>query len=488
MHPQRTVLIVDDFVRDLHRYVEFVRKLGYEAFGVNRFEDAQNLLRTKNFDFALVDMHLVEGSDSLQGLDILRELKDSGAPTVLVAMSSDPDIKVAEEARRCGAVEFLRKPLVSPDEIAIAFSLGRDRIQLRQTNQRLQEQASLPKSLAEKCPDGIVISPEHNQLVSVIAKSREIPVVILGETGTGKEEIAKLIHRRRCVTEGAIPFVSVNCANLNSGLSESLLFGHRKGAFSGADRHTVGYVGEADGGILFLDEIHTLSKESQQRLLRVLNDGRYTRLGDTLEMSAQFQVVVATTVDLDEEVAAGRFLLDLRTRLTGIDIYLKPLRERFADLPLLLSLFLARQQATCEPEEFEALVERCRSFYWQGNIRQLFKVLHSMVVMASLADSPLRAEQLPVFKTMHPPGSPSVLPSLPTPLGGHEGNDPVILDARQLFELSLRQDVDLQEVLQQVERAVIKASLLRHPRITDVYQGLGIGRNTLDVKRKRLGL
>src|SRR5690606_26522366 len=158
-------------------------------------------------------------------------LKENSANTLPIAMSSDPNIEVAEAARKLGALEFLRKPLVSPDEISIAIQMAMDRKRLLDTNRRLSSSPSLPGHIKKACPDGIVVTAEQDRLVNVAAKNREIPVCIFGETGTGKEEFAKLVHKRRCLREGNIPFVSVNCANLNSDLAVSLLFGHRKGAF-----------------------------------------------------------------------------------------------------------------------------------------------------------------------------------------------------------------------------------------------------------------
>ena len=223
------------------------------------------------------------------------------------------------------------------------------------------------------------------------------------EKGTGKKEVAKIVHRMRSEAQGVTPFVAINCANLTGDTAVSMLFGHRKGAFTGADETTVGYVGEADGGILFLDEVHAISADCQKRLLRVLNDGLYNRVRDPKTLYIDFQVIVATTKDLDDEVEQGNFLLDPRGRLTGLQIHLKPLRERLEDLPLLIELGLARLGASVSAKVLTGLVELCSRYYWQGNIRQLFQVLNVFVTEAFGDECEIRAEDLPEFKTMLAP-------------------------------------------------------------------------------------
>ncbi len=477
MAPKSTMLIIEDIRLELGRYVQFGKSLGYDVAGVSTLEEAQALLNVKAFDVVLTDLHLTT-SGVPEGLQILRLVQENAPHTVAIAMSSDPHLDLIEEAQSLGALEFLKKPLLTADEIAIVLQMAQERRRLRLTQPRISGDLQLPQHLASQCPDGLVLSREHDRLVQVVAKNREIPAVIYGETGTGKEEIARLIHRRRAKAEGPIPFVAVNCANLNTDLSVSLLFGHRKGAFSGADRNTMGLVGEADGGILFLDEIHALSPETQHKLLRVLNDGTYTRLGDNVPLTARFQVIAASTKDLDDDVDQGNFLLDLRTRLTGIDFNLPPLRERMEEMHLFVALYFARKEIAISDEELQKLIARCSEFYWRGNVRQLYKVLDALMVMAMCNDEPVRAESLPVYKTMLAPGAERVDATIPG----------VSMDAFDFFRHALKSDVPLQKIMDTVEKAMIQASLYRHKKIADVYRGLDIGRNTLDVKRKKYGL
>lgn len=476
-----TMLIVEDIRLELTRYVQFGKSLGYDVTGVSNLEEAQALLKVKAFDVVLTDLHFSQDGGP-EGLQVLKMVQENAPHTIAIAMSSDPHLDLIEQAQQFGALEFLKKPLLTPDEIAIILQMAQERRRLRLTQPHLAREPKLPEHLALHCPDGLVISREHERLAHVVAKNREIPAVIYGETGTGKEEMARLIHRRRMKQEGPIPFVAVNCANLNTDLSVSLLFGHRKGAFSGADRNTVGFVGEADGGILFLDEIHALSAETQHKLLRVLNDGTYTRLGDTMPLTARFQVIAASTKDLDEEVDQGNFLLDLRTRLTGIDLHLPPLRSRLSEMHLFVGLYFARKEIDISEDELKKLIARCSEFYWRGNVRQLYKVLDALMVMAMCNDEAVQAANLPVYKTMLAPGTERLL-------GVSSGSGAVISpDTFEQLHQALKADVSLEAILDVVEKAVIQASLFRHKKIADVYRGLGIGRNTLDVKRKKYGL
>ena len=160
----------------------------------------------------------------------------------------------------------------------------------------------LTHKVSKVYPEGILLSEKHKRQIEIISSNHEIAAVIYGETGTGKEEIAKLIHKLRSESKKC-HLVSVNCANLTNDLASSLLFGHSRGSFTGAEKSTKGLIGEANGGILFLDEIHTLSKDNQTKLLRVLNDGKYSRIGETTERSSKFQLVAASSKDFANHVS-----------------------------------------------------------------------------------------------------------------------------------------------------------------------------------------
>lgn len=250
-------------------------------------------------------------------------------------------------------------------------------------------------AIMERYPEGLVIDDATRHLVRTAALSPDLPVAIQGETGTGKELLAKLIHSERQKSLGPLPLIPVNCAMLDSELSASLLFGHEKGAFSGAYRKTLGFVGQADGGILFLDEIQSLSLECQRKLLRVLNDGSYTPVGETRERCVQLQTIVSSTVSLEQLVRDRRLLIDLRMRLFGIEIFLKPLSERREDLNALVELFFAQQGIELGSDTEAEIVRRCSILSWPGNIRQLYRSLTTMLALARANNDLPHASYLP---------------------------------------------------------------------------------------------
>ncbi|MFC3034365.1 sigma-54-dependent transcriptional regulator [Pseudoalteromonas fenneropenaei] len=322
--------------------------------------------------------------------------------------------------------------------------------------------------------EDLIISRDEDFKACILAKNEELASIVQGETGTGKEEFAKLIHRKREYYQGEkVPFVSVNCANFNNELSLSLLFGHVKGAFSGADKTTEGFIAEANGGILFLDEIHTLSIETQQKLLRVLNDGSYSRLGDTKTLYSKFQVIAATTRDLDAEVENGSFLLDLRFRLLGIEMTMKPLRERKEDIPKFVDAFLNKKGITLSPAQYTELLSLCKKCYWQGNIRQLFNVLNAWVAMC---DGKLNVAYFPQYNNMY---KPSVVSK-----AEKESYKKVI----SVLERAVSLDISFTEAIEEVECFILEEAMGLNPSISDVYQGLQLSRNNFYVKRRKYGL
>jgi DNA-binding NtrC family response regulator len=332
----------------------------------------------------------------------------------------------------------------------------------------------------EKYPYGLVIGDDDLALIHGLAANGQASAVITGETGTGKEEMAKLLHRFRCDREGKIPFVIVNCATIAENLCESLLFGHRRGAFTGADSSTHGYIHEANGGILFLDEIHTLPLCIQQKLLRVMNDGTYNRIGETAQLHSQFQLVAASTKDLDDEVDAGRFLLDLRSRMTGIDIQLLPLRSRKDDMPALVARRLCDNGLSISSRLFETLILHLEQFHWRGNIRQLFKAIDSWILMSSVKGQPLCVELFPVFKGM----------LAPVPKAQELTPEPSPEDASHHTDLfkEVLSGRNLLKTMDALESLMISSALKKHRTISEAARALGLPRSTIDAKRRKYGL
>jgi DNA-binding NtrC family response regulator len=475
------VLIVEDSMAQLGHLLEVVRTAGFEPRAVVSLAEAKEALRDRGYDVLLTDIHLTSSrdQDSFEGMELLSFMRTEHPDVLCLAMSSDPKIETYREAARRGAVHFFRKPILGGDEFRIGVESARSRRGLLAAARRTLG-GPFSEGLAGRFPDGLVID-EHTRTVSrKVALSRRLPLTLYGETGTGKEEIARLVHRYRVELDGNIPFVAVNCANLNGDLAASLLFGHRKGAFTGADQTTTGFIGEANGGILFLDEIHALHPACQQRLLRVLNDGSYERVGESRPLRSDFQVIAASTKDLDAEADAGRFLLDLRMRLTGVDLELPPLRERLEDLPDLIHVALAREGVSINIAEVNRIAERCKQYLWKGNIRQLFRVIQTLVVMASFNEEEIRAENLPVFRSMVASEEHSLSPRL--------GAGGLPADATSSLARFLVEDEPIERALETFEKLILQAAMARHEKVMDVAKALGMARSTLDLKRKKHGL
>ncbi len=329
----------------------------------------------------------------------------------------------------------------------------------------------------DQYPYGVVIGSTEMALANGLAVNKKAPAIIMGETGTGKEVLAKLIHSLRCEQEGKIPFVAVNCATITENLCESILFGHRRGSFTGADSSTNGYIHEANGGILFLDEIHTLPLSVQQKLLRVLNDGTYNRLGETVQLRSSFQLVAASTKDLDDEVDANRFLLDLRTRLTGVDINLLPLRDRRDDIPALIAKRLTDNETSINNRLFDQLVSHISDFQWRGNIRQLFKAIDTWVLMSKVMKQSLSVENFPEFKGMRKEvkeASKSLAEGAPDQ---YQDIFNAILEGRNIVD-----------TLESLEALMLKEAIKKHKTIGEAASALGIPRSTIDTKRRKYSL
>ncbi len=458
---KQSILIVEDSKEQLNWYRDLIENR-FTYFLAQNIQDAKNIMDRERIDIVLTDVHLSHNSqqESFEGFDIIAYAKTNHPEILLLSMSADPKVSTFRKALQIGADHWIKKPIFGLEELQIAIDSAQNSRILNKTKHYKQMQM-------DRFEDGLVLGAEIRKYVAGIAKSRSIPAVIYGETGTGKEEIAKLIHKRRCEMEGSLPFMAVNCGNLSSNIAPSILFGHKKGAFTGADRTTNGIIGEANGGILFLDEIHHLDKECQTRLLRVLNDGTYQRLGDTKTLYSSFQVIVASSKDLDDAVMDHEFLMDLRSRLTGLDIHLPPLRERLEDIDHLVPLFFAKENLKITQQELEPIIDRCKTYYWQGNIRQLFNVLKSFHTICTLNEEPLKAAHIPEYKTMFAPG-----------------NNP----GQQSFLNQFHWERSLQESLDEVEKEIIKQALQKYKNKKDVLELLQMNRSTFSNRLKKYQL
>jgi two-component system nitrogen regulation response regulator NtrX len=372
MTRKRHIVIVDDEA-NIGRSLRLI--LEGEGHRVTVFDTAASFMagRRAGADLYLLDVRLPDGN----GIDLLRSLRQWDERTAAVMISGHGTIADAVEATRVGAFDFLEKPLAR-DRVLLVVKNAFEWSDLQRENQRYRE-------LVGPAPRMIGSAPAFVQAVqqaTQVARS-DVTVLLSGESGTGKELLAAHIHRESPFGGG--PFVKVNCAAIPTELIESELFGHEKGAFTGAAALRRGRFELADGGTIFLDEVGDLHEASQAKLLRVLQDGELQRVGGELAIRVSARVISATNRRLDELVSAGRFREDLYYRLSVVPVRVPSLRERLQDIPELVSYFLSEFCArnNFRPRAIDAdAVAQLERYAWPGNIRELRNVVERMAILA----------------------------------------------------------------------------------------------------------
>jgi NtrC-family two-component system response regulator AlgB len=427
-------------------------RLALEAMGhhVTEATDggrARDVLGHRLFDAAFLDLRL--GRES--GLDLLAHLLHLAPGLPVIVMTAYATIETAVEAMRRGAFDYLPKPF-TPDQVRVVL----ERItRLRQLQSHVEDLEDQVRSVVPEA-DLQTVAPAMQQALDVAFKAAptEATILIRGESGTGKGVLARAVHARSPRAAG--PFVTVHCPSLSADLLESDLFGHVRGAFTGAVSDTAGKVAVAEGGTLFLDEVGDLPPALQPKLLRLLQEKRYERVGETRTQAADVRVMAATNRDLEAAIAAGRFREDLLYRLQVIEVLIPPLRERPDDiLPLAerLLAFFARQSnkaITGFGKEAEAALLR---HPWPGNVRELRNTVERGVILAA--------------------GQRVEVSDLPAQLGA---------PARAPVEVGGR--VTLEELEAEHVRRVLRGT----PNLEEAALVLGIDPSTLYRKRKRFGL
>lgn len=369
------VLVIDDDP-DFTRLVAWMlNKREYKTEVARTFEDARQKLAQVPVDVILLDRHLT-GED---GLTLIRTLAKESPTTPVILVTADSSVEVAIRAIRCGAFDFLPKPM---DEGRLLASVTKAAEYRRLLDTVEQLQGSMAES--DSYEDIIGAQPQMRTLYRIIENvaPTDTNVMVQGESGTGKELVAKAVHRRSDRRNG--PFVALNMAALPKELVESLLFGHEKGAFTGADRRRPGAAEEARGGTLFLDEIGEMPIELQPKLLRFLQERTYRRVGGAEDITADVRIISATNRDPMEEVRAGRLRADLYYRLNVVPIHLPPLRERRGDIPL-LAMHALKAYAKRHHKQFETIdqdaMKQLVVLDWPGNVRQLMHTIERIVVL-----------------------------------------------------------------------------------------------------------
>lgn len=446
--PAPAVLLVDDEPHLLATTRAALRLFGYAVEAFARGDDALAAAAPGRFAAALVDLRM----EPVDGMAVLAGLRERAPETPVVIVTAHGTVEAAVEAVQAGAFHFLQKPF-ELDELRLllgrAVEHGQMRSQLRALRAELDRQRGAGPIVTQDAAltDALALAAD-------VADSA-LPVLVTGESGTGKELVAQFVHERSGRTG---PLVAVNCAALPADLVESELFGHVKGAFTGAQADRAGRFERADGGTLFLDEVGDVPAAVQVKLLRVLQSGEYERVGDARPRRADVRVVAATNRNLDAAMQEGTFREDLYYRIAGVRLRLPPLRERPADVALLaehLAGRLAEARGAAAPEWSDAALAALAAYRWPGNVRELQNAVERAVVLAR--GGPIEPRHLPeeVRQATAAPGAP--------------GDDGLVS-------------------LEETERRHIVRVLARTRDYEEAARVLGIDKATLWRKRKRYGL
>jgi len=369
------VLVVDDDAANLRSLVKILQRENLDVRGVGGGRDAAAVVRRERVAVVLTDLMMPD----IDGLELLRQCRMHSPSTTVVMMTAYGTVQTAVAAMKEGAYDFITKPLRRADVVR-AVGRAMERASLHRENQSLRRELARAGQSREII-GGSAIMRRAVELMERVAPARTT-VLLTGESGTGKEVFARALHR---LSGRGGAFVAVNCAAIPEHLLESELFGHEKGAFTGAVGRRDGRFQVADGGTLLLDEIGDLPANLQAKLLRVLQEGEVERLGGGRPERVDVRLIAATNRDLDAEIAAGRFRSDLYYRLNVIAIELPPLRERGDDVPRLAQHFLRRFAAANDKPvrsiEGDALAA-LSAWTWPGNVRELENVIERAVVLS----------------------------------------------------------------------------------------------------------
>ena len=361
------ILIVDDEANQRSLLESFLRGQGFDIVTAHSGEQALATLEGEEIHMMISDVRM----PGMSGLEMLRRLREEGHALPVLLVTAYADIRGAVEAIRDGAVNYLEKP-IDLDELlsSVRQAIGMD----ASVQARVSYGYELPQDVVAQSPRMREVFRE-----AALAAPSETRILITGESGVGKEVVADLIHAWSPRAPG--PLVKVNCAAIPESLLESELFGHEKGAFTGADKERIGRFEEANGGTILLDEVAEMAPALQAKLLRVTQDGSFQRVGSNEERRAGARILASSNRNLESEVGAGRFREDLFFRLDVMEIYVPPLRERRADVGALASLF-AGQFSEGKPRISAAASTCIEAYEWPGNVRELRNAIERATLMA----------------------------------------------------------------------------------------------------------
>ena len=385
--PSRLLLIDDDI--NLCQVISYqLKKMGYEVDVANSGSEGLKAYKKGSYDIVLTDIQMPD----ISGIQVLQEIRKQNKEVVIILITAYGSVENALEACRMGADDYITKPFGQEQLLFVIEKAVRLR-KLQTENRSLREELS-QKFRFENM---VVNSPAMEMVVQMAGKvaQSDATVLLLGESGTGKELLAQAIHYHS--PRSAKPLITVNCPSIPDNLLESELFGHVRGAFTGAIKDRKGKFELADGGTLFLDEIGDLREDVQAKLLRVLQEHEFERLGESTPIQVDVRLIAATNKDIQKLVSSGRFREDLYYRLSVVPITIPPLRERKEDIPYLVEFFIERYQKdkiiTVDPRVLEIL----KRYDWPGNVRELENVIERALVLSS--EPRISVENLPAHLT-----------------------------------------------------------------------------------------
>jgi DNA-binding NtrC family response regulator len=456
-----TVLIVDDEAAARYGIRRALEKEGYSLLEADSIDEAETRLRVNTPEVVILDVKLATES----GLDYLPKLVTRNAAPAVIIVTAHGSERTAVEAIKKGAFDYLSKPF-EIDELRVTVRNACQSRALKIENERLRIELTGSESFGEL----IGSSPLMKRVYSMIEKVAQtgVNVLITGESGTGKELVAREVHNRSLVRNG--PFVAVNCAAMPTELIESELFGHEKGAFTGATLKRVGKFEAANGGTLFLDEVGDMSLATQAKVLRVLEDKSFQRLGSNTLLKSDARIISATNKNLEEESVAGRFREDLFYRLCVVRLELPPLRERSSDVLQLCETFCRRFSAAYGLAPLRLSKEAARillSHTWPGNVRELRNCIERAAVLSE--------------------GGEITVENLPEGLLGKSLPKEELQKAGNAIEIDFTDD--FKAARREFERQYIEKCLaLTGGNITRAASMLGMHRQSLQHKLRELGL
>ncbi|MBL7177470.1 MAG: sigma-54-dependent Fis family transcriptional regulator [Desulfobacteraceae bacterium] len=376
MDQKMKILIVDDEMIVRESLYQWFKKYGHEVATASSGFEALKKIKEVPFDLLFVDIKMPE----MNGIELLGKVKEEYPDTIVIIMTAYGSIETAVQAMKLGANDYLLKPF-KPDQLSLVIEkvMRQHRLSLefRYLKGQLEEKTRFDNIIGQSPP-----MEEIFAMIQEIAVS-DSSILILGETGTGKELIAKAIHAKSKRSRG--PFIAINCGAMPETLLESELFGHQKGAFTGALQGRKGFLEVVCGGTLFLDEVGEISRKMQVDLLRVLEEKKITRVGERQPIDVDFRLISATRRDLENEAATGSFRRDFFYRINVITLQVPPLRERKEDIPLLVEHFLRKygHETTKKVDHVTSSATRVLKEYdWPGNVRELENAVERAVVLS----------------------------------------------------------------------------------------------------------